>query len=537
MNLRPMLIPFLLLAIAACKPAPAPGVTPDPGRESSDSTVLSSACAILSMSVQVGEWTLNCVIDTAAGTVDLPYYPEDLTALKTATAQMILSPGASVTPDPSREKDFRKMATFIVTAENGREKIFRVIPREVPSPGRPAKPVVMWVDAENSLQFLNTKAKVADVVNTAYRNGFSGIVMDVKSPANSDVFYTSDFLGYCTHIGNTDVPQDWDLLSELVEQCHRLGMTISASVSVMTFPRPASEKGRSYYDGNLSGAVSVEYLPSGMVRADEDGEIRYVFLNPVDPSTREYALRMVCELVRKYDLDGIALDYCRFLDIRSDFSDLSRTEFENWSGKPVDNWPEDIMRYTSSSRDSYVFGPRIREWVKWRSSVIRDCVRDCRDAVKAIKPSVKLEYWAEGWWWDCWMKGQNWASQSAKIPSGYYWAASDYMETGFAEYLDIFHLGAYVHTVEGLASEYTMQYLCNYGKTRILDACTLYGSFGAYVNDLDFSGAAVFNYRNYEGMMIFELGSVRNRWTTYGKAIRRAMRLEGEYETYTSAEP
>ena len=529
-----MVIPFLLLAIVACKPSPAP--EPGPGPVDPIDT-LSSSCAILSMSVQAGEWTLECEVDTAEAKIALLYYEEDLTALKTATATVTLAEGAKITPDPSNEKDYRKMATFIVTAEDGTEKIYRVNPRLLPSPERPVKPVVMWVDAENSLQFLNTRSKVADVVKTAYRNGFSGIVMDVKSPANSDVFYTSEFLGYCTHIGNTDVPQDWDLLAELVEQCHKLGMTISASVSVMPFPRPASEKGQKYFDENLSEAVTMEYLPSGIISAADDEEIKYVLLNPAHPATHDYMIRMVSELARNYDLDGMALDYCRYLDIRSDFSDYSRSGFEKWSGTPVENWPEDIMKYTNESRDSYYYGPRIKEWTKWRSSVIQGCVRDCRDAIKSINPSIKLEYWAEGWWWDCWRKGQNWASQSAKLPAGYTWAASDYMTTGFAEYLDIFHLGAYVEKVEGLYDQYTMQYLCNYGKSRIVEACALYGSFGAYVNGLDYSGATVFTYRNYDGMMIFELGSVRNRWSTYGKAIRRAMRLEGEYEAYTSVEP
>ena len=536
LELRPMLVTFLLLAMAACKPDPTPVPGPDPVVPDPVDT-LSSACSILSMSVQAGEWTLECKIDSAEAKISLPYYEEDLTALKTATATVSISPGATITPDPAREKDYRKMATFIVTAEDGTEKIYRVNPTLLPTPERPAKPVVMWVDAENSLQFLNTRSKVAEVVQTAHRNGFSGIVMDVKSPANSDVFYASEFLGYCTHIGKTDVPQDWDLLAELVDQCHRLGMTISASVSVMPFPRPASAKGQQYFDEHLADAVSIECLPSGMVSAADDEEVGYVLLNPAHPATHDYMIRMVSELARNYDLDGIALDYCRYMDIRSDFSDYSRSEFEKWSGTPVENWPDDILKYTSSSRDSYYLGSRGKEWVKWRASVIQGCVRDCRDAIKAIKPSIKLEYWAEGWWWECWRKGQNWASQSAKLSAGYSWSTSDYMTTAFAEYLDIFHLGAYVHKVEGLADQYTMQYLCNYGKTRIMDACTLYGSFGAYVEGLDYSGATVFTYRNYDGMMIFELGSVRNRWGTYGKAIRRAMRLEGEYEAYTSVEP
>lgn len=515
----------LCMFLACTKPSPSP--TPDPEPEPEPETVYGTG--IVSMSVAAGEWTLECGVDTLGGTITLFHYEEDLAELKSATATVVLAEGASITPDPANAKDYRKGATFIVTSQDGKEQVYTLSLSELQTPERPAKPVVMWIDAENSMQFLSTREKVAEVVRTAWETGFSGIVMDVKSPKSGDVLYTSEFLGYCPKLGNKTIDTSWDVLQELADRCHELGMTISASVSVMTFPRPETAVGQAYFDENLADAVCQELLPTGVVSILDDDEATYKFLNPAHPATRSYMVRMVSELARNYDLDGIALDYCRFPDIRSDFSDFSRAAFEEWVGSTVDGFPDAVLMYSGSSRDSYYKGPRIKEWAKWRSSLIRDCVKECRDAVKAIKPSVKIECWAEGWWWDCWMKGQNWASQNAALGSAYSWAASDYMETGYAEYLDIFHLGAYVSTVYGYSSEYTMEYLANYGKKRILDACTLYGSFGAYNSKLDFSSATIFNYRTYDGMMIFELGSVRNRWGTYKAAIRKAMRLEGEY--------
>ena len=516
-----------ILSVAACKPEVNPQPEPEPEPQKQEYF----GHALKSMSVKAGEWTLECEIDTLAGTILLPAYDEDLPNLKSTTAEFSLSEGASIVPDPSQPKDYRKGASFIVTGEDGGEQIYSLSVKMLETPQRPAKPVVMWIDAANSLGFLNTPEKVADVVKTAWDNGFSGIVMDVKSPVSGDVLYAkSDFLGYCTTVGSKTVPQSFDLLQELVDRCHAQGMTISASVSVMTFPRPQTSKGQAYYDENLDQAATYELLPEGIVDSRGDSEAHYKMLNPAHPATRAYAIRMVSELARNYDLDGIALDYCRYLDVRSDFSDYSRSEFEKWSGSPVVNWPDDIISYSGTSRDSYSYGPRIKEWIKWRSSVIQGVVKDCRDAIKAVKPSIKLEYWAESWWWDCYMKGQNWASQKAPMPSGYIWAAPDYMSTGFAEYLDIFHLGMYVKTVYGYGSQWTMEYLANYGRQRNAGACTLYGSFGAYTTGLDFTDATIFNYRSFEGMMIFELGSVRNRWGIYKTAIRKAMRLEGEYK-------
>ena len=517
----------MVLSALSCRqdpPAPTPEPEPEPVVE-----VKSSDCRIFAMSVEAGEWTLECEIDTVAGTIALPCFEEDLSSLKSTKGHVTLAEGANITPNPAVSKDYRKGATYIVTAEDGTEKIYTLSLKMLQTPERPAKPVVMWIDAENSCRLLNTRAKVADVVKTAWDNGFSGIVMDVKSPRSGDVLYTSSFLGYCPRLKETDIPQDFDLLQELVDRCHEQGMTITASVSVMTFPRPATLKGQDYFDNHLDGAICREFLPEGIIDQREDPEASYIFLNPANPATHDYMIAMVSELARNYDLDGIALDYCRFPDVRSDFSETSRSAFEQWSGTPVENWPDDIIKYSTASRDSWYKCPRFKEWVKWRSSLIQGCVRDCRDAIKAINPSIRIEYWAEAWWWECWAKGQNWAAQKASLPSGYTWASEDYMTTGFADYLDIFHLGSYVHTVYGFVDQYTMEYLANYGKNRILDACTLYGSFGAYVNNLDYAGATILNYRTFDGVMIFELGSVKNRWGTYKNAIRRAMRLEGEY--------
>ena len=45
-----------------------------------------------------------------------------------------------------------------------------------------------------------------------------------------------------------------------------------------------------------------------------------------------------------------------------------------------------------------------------------------------------------------------------------------------------------------------------------------------------YDSAEGFCYMNAEGVMIFELGSVRNRWGVYKKAIWKAMRKMGEYD-------
>ena len=47
--------------------------------------------------------------------------------------------------------------------------------------------------------------------------------------------------------------------------------------------------------------------------------------------------------------------------------------------------------------------------------IIRDFVAEVRREIKALKPDVKLEYWAASWCGALYADGQNWAS-NAVIP-------------------------------------------------------------------------------------------------------------------------
>lgn len=57
------------------------------------------------------------------------------------------------------------------------------------------------------------------------------------------------------------------------------------------------------------------------------------FLNPVRKDVRKFALSIVREIVRNYDVDAYALDYCRYPGDDSDFSADSRKAFEHYLGK------------------------------------------------------------------------------------------------------------------------------------------------------------------------------------------------------------
>ena len=80
-------------------------------------------------------------------------------------------------------------------------------------------------------------------------------------------------------------------------------------------------------------------------------------LQPVLPEVREYVMRMVTELVTNYDFDGYILDYCRYMNMNSDFSEASKKAFEEYAGVTCTDFPRDIYYYADGVTDKTQFTP------------------------------------------------------------------------------------------------------------------------------------------------------------------------------------
>lgn len=130
----------------------------------------------------------------------------------------------------------------------------------------------------------------------------------------------------------------YDPLSFAVEECHKRGMEIHAWIATI----PVGAK-------NSLGCRTL--MKKGFrIRNFSMGS----YLDPADPSVAPYLASICGEIVRKYDVDGINLDYIRY----------------------PDGWP----------RPSYRDGDTPDQ----RRSNITAIVRAIHDEVKAIKPWVKM---------------------------------------------------------------------------------------------------------------------------------------------------
>lgn len=404
-----------------------------------------------------------------------------------------------------------------------------MVPLNTPIPKDGYKIATLWIDLTANISKFTTKARVCQYLDKIQDTGFNGIVLDIKGTSGT-VMYDSGFLKKATTVNKTDVTAfDYDFVPFFIEECHKRELRITLSTCVMPMGDQSYQA-----DPEWDGHYAVEYLPSGVKDIRQDPDAFYM-LNPCDPYVQDYAVRMAKEIAR-FDIDGYALDYCRYLDFNSDFSETTHKAMEEYFGETIDNWPECVYTWpagkTDKDRTSFTPGPYYKKFCEFKAYTVKQVVSKVRAAVKEVNPNIDIEYWASAWW-PLAGTGQNWASPDKDKTSAYSFATADYYKTGFARELDIFQLGAYTSTLYGTGTD-SIQGLILQGKNLIRKNCTMYGTISACVNAKFLMAESCYLcLQETDGLMVFDLSHVQaNNW--WRKCKLGIMQYRDDYENPTN---
>jgi uncharacterized lipoprotein YddW (UPF0748 family) len=401
-----------------------------------------------------------------------------------------------------------------------------------PQEKRKEKPKYLWVDASANYYRFLFKSEIVYYLDKAKETGFNHIIVDVR-PGTGDVLYNSRFLQEYTGPDDTGSPRGWDYLQFWIDEAAKREMKVSASVTVFPAGNPKKRTGVVYRGNTWDGKTCRLYKKTGQFMDVKDDNTKVAaFLNPCLPEVQDYCLRFIKEIVQDYDIAGLTLDYCRYLDSEADFSQATQDAFEEYLGQTVLNFPEGILSWSSPTAGFPTLNPNIGDdWVAFRSKVIRDFIARARKEIKAMKPEVKVEYWAAAWYAGLWGQGQNWASpgydpSSDPEHTGYrYWASPRYKEAGFADQLDIFINGIYYDEVYGKNNPSSMEYGLNLGKKIIKGDNLMVGSIYAVYPDVMEEGAYICLTQS-GGLMVFDIVQVIqfDLWDELKRGIERAER-------------
>ncbi len=377
----------------------------------------------------------------------------------------------------------------------------------------------LWVSATVNWSRLRTKGDIKTWVKKIKNYGFNEIILEVKL-MEGGVLYESDILPMRTEYNG--ITRNYDYLQYFIDQCRANDMKIGAAMTV--FPTYGLGETAKYKDSDFEGRYCQEILSDAGITDIRDNATDgiFPFLNPADPFVRQFVMEVVEEIVSKYDIDSFTLDYCRYQNYHSDFSETTHQAFQKDMGVMISNWPSDIFRIDADGKEYY--GEHYKEFIEWRTSVITSYVEEIGRRIKAIKPDLKFEYWAASWW-PLWSTGQNWTSDKKNITSSYWWATADYYKTGFAKYLDVFQNGAYMSKLYPEYDSNSVAGQLNNGKNYIKGDCKMYGSYSVSGINFDPGEAAHWCLKNTDGVMVFELCHIENNgyWSSIKKGFEAAI--------------
>ena len=166
-----------------------------------------------------------------------------------------------------------------------------------------------------------------------------------------------------------------DRLQECLDACRKYGVQLHVWIVVCNLGHRTPER------------VKREFCADGRVQLDAAGESS-TYLAPHLPENQALLENLVAELVTRYPVDGIHLDYIRYPGSKYDFSDSARTAFEQSLGRAVTQWPQDCQ----------ADGKEHAAYQQWRRDNITALVRLVRDTVKSLRPEVQLTAAVYGYW-------------------------------------------------------------------------------------------------------------------------------------------
>lgn len=320
-----------------------------------------------------------------------------------------------------------------------------------PCPGWCGTPprLALWMEASANLRALSTREGIAGVLDRARAAGVTVVMPEAKN-AWGYVTYRSAFAPL---IGTSPVPRtappsypaprawyppQFDQLQVIIEEAHKRGIQVHAAVNLFGEGLTAYRVGPLFERPQWA---ALHLGPSGAIRPST-AVTDIAFANPGLPEVQLYELAVVGEIVRTYDVDGLILDRIRYPDITADFSADSKAAFEQWLGRSVDVWPDDVLRVEGTR---HVRGPLFRAWVAWRATVIQRFIRAAERLVHGIKPHVAFTAYMGGWYPAYWNEGTNWGSADTGV--NLTWMSAQWREAAAAELFDYLMVGLYYPSV------------------------------------------------------------------------------------------
>lgn len=209
--------------------------------------------------------------------------------------------------------------------------------------------------------------EVDATIAAAKKAGINTLYIQVRKIG--DAYYKSTLEPRASNISKPD----FDPLAYTIKQAHAQGIKVHAWVNAYRIwsklPNPADPK------------HIVNAHPDWICK-DVNGNITASegqYLDPGVPAAREHIAKVVMEIVKNYDVDGVQWDYIRYPGVRWGYSETA------------------LKRYYADTKTSAKPDPKDEKWSQWRRDQVTELVRMVHKQVKAVKPKVIMSASTIAW--------------------------------------------------------------------------------------------------------------------------------------------
>ena len=287
-----------------------------------------------------------------------------------------------------------------------------------------------------------------------------------------------------------------------------------------------------YQAGGQVRIVSSPWIVRSDLVAGEDD-----MCNPFLPANKERCFRVMREALKRYPVDGIMMDFVRYLGYDTDFGDFSRASFEDFLGKRAEHWPEDILTWQRVERKQVMRpGPLFREWSMWRAMAVKQYFEDHRRLVHSLRPGLPYADYVGAWYPTYNEVGVNWASD--RYYPRYDWVLPGYSMTGYAGDLSFLCVGLYYKHVtiaeaaaDGSGPVWSIEGGADLAREVVKGATPVIGTLYVLLhkgNPEQFRQAVLMARRKTDGAGIFDASYIESYgwWELLREALREPLSVE-----------
>ena len=207
-----------------------------------------------------------------------------------------------------------------------------------------------------------SEAEIRTILRNCADLGFNTVLFQVRGQA--DAYYASKIEPWSERLGGKN--PGFDPLDVACQEAHRLGLSLHAWVNAMPAWRgkmPPADRSHVCYR-------HPDWIVVGRDGRRQTFNDHYLCLNPCLPAVRDYVTSVMRDLVARYPVDGLHLDYIRFIEGDWSYDEKTLSLFGFISGGSPDEKPE--------------------AWTAFRRGAVTELVRSIRETVKATRPEAVL---------------------------------------------------------------------------------------------------------------------------------------------------